>query len=190
MDKPIVIALNGEHNSGKDTAAEIICDLYKNAQTFAFANTLKHIISELLSVTYEMIEKDKRNHTKIYTIGNETYNMREILINFGEKIKLLGNGVWVKHVSKMLDKDNLNIITDLRYPEELNYLKKHNRVHVVKITSRYTDDLYKFDNLPYDYLIKNTGNLDDFRWEVEDKMSQVLNYYMISDGKAVLRYAT
>lgn len=97
------IAISGPMCSGKSTLANLICSLDNNYEIYSFGKKIKELAKDLFDM----------NNTKD----------RSLLINIANKMKDIDPDVWIKYVLKECsDKDNC-IIDDLRFENELEYLK-------------------------------------------------------------------
>ena len=98
------IAITGKMCSGKTYISEKLMNNY-NLQKYAFGDKVKEL-------AIEMFDMDYKN--------------RKLIQNLAEKMKEIDNNVWVKHIiNEIGNRDNI-IIDDLRFPNELEYLRKHN----------------------------------------------------------------
>lgn len=97
------IALCGKMGSGKSTIADLLNDEL-NFTTISFGHGVKKIAKDL----FNMKNKDR--------------NLLQIL---AEKIKEIDNNIWIKYALKDIKNIENIVIDDLRFPNELEYLKKH-----------------------------------------------------------------
>jgi len=138
----MIIGIYGEKRVGKDTTAKILSELL-GLEIKSFAKIPKEIISKTLGISIELFENLK----------NENQYYRQMIINFAEIMKeKLGKDIWVK----MLDKSDSFIISDLRFKEEVEAIKKINKNFIIiKIIDKNVKetDIHQFD---YDFIIDNT----------------------------------
>lgn len=114
------IALVGNMRSGKNTFSDVLVKEYGYTE-IAFAGELKRICKELFPEQF-------RN-------GNKP---REILQNVGQCMRSIDYDVWVKALDrkiKQYDGKNL-VITDVRYPNEVAYLRNNGFIIVQIIVYR------------------------------------------------------
>ncbi len=185
-----IIAITGNKGHGKDTVAEFIreileSDLEVKAKRFAFADTMKEIITKTLKLPLDSVESLKRaeQHGRVISCNVERpmqplifsdITMREVLQNFGQGMKdVFGEQVWVKHtvheIQKDWDKINCAIISDVRFPFEVEFLKEQKivfcPVRVIKVVrpDEIVEDTHEseteIEKIKEDYLIVNDGNL-------------------------------
>lgn len=99
------LAITGVMCSGKSTIANYLIKKY-NYSKFSFADDIKLLATDF----FEM--KDKN---------------RKLLQDIGTKMKEIDNLIWIKRLDKKIQGiENNIIIDDLRFPDELEYLKKNN----------------------------------------------------------------
>ena len=131
-----MIALYGEKRVGKDTTADIILK-YKPLKRVAFADLPKEIFCKTLNITREELEENKEKY-------------RPALNRFSEEMKNhFGKDVWAKVV-----KDENVIITDLRFIEEYEYIKKFNPIIIHIVDKNKKEE--NIHNLPFHFEIDNT----------------------------------
>lgn len=95
-------AIYGPMCSGKTTIANIIKRENKEYEIFSFGEKIKELAKEL----FNMKNKD-----------------RTLLINIASKLRDIDEDVWAKYVVNQTKDKEFCIIDDLRFQNELNYLK-------------------------------------------------------------------
>ena len=136
-----IVALAGHIGSGKDTLATVLEQVLKAEpelaqlaiHRMAFADPIKDIICEQFNISRSFLETTKR--TKDPPQGFER-PIRELLQHVGD-FRTFKADVWVDALLRKLPSDGLVIITDVRYPNELEALKK--RGAYVVLLSRHLD---------------------------------------------------
>jgi hypothetical protein len=125
MDKSkmSIIVLRGFSNSGKDYVGRILCDKY-NYRRFAFADSLKKIVAKDFNCDIRQLHTQEGKLQICQTDSNKrTY--RQILIDEGERLRLLDIGIFVKYCCQEIRElgviQNI-VITDWRMPDELKIL--------------------------------------------------------------------
>ena len=117
----MIIGLAGPANSGKTTVSNIILQKFKDFSEDAFALGVKNIVCDLFSVNHEFIEKYKRIQENA---PNLNMPMRNILQFVGDGMKNIKSDVWIQSLlHRIEDKQNV-IISDVRYMDEMEALKK------------------------------------------------------------------
>lgn len=114
------VALVGNMRSGKNTFGDILVKEYGYTE-ISFADELKRICKELFPEQFKN--------------GNKP---REILQNVGQCMRSIDYDVWVKALDRKIkhyDGKNL-VITDVRYPNEVDYLRNNGFIIVQIIVYR------------------------------------------------------
>ncbi|MEJ7218392.1 AAA family ATPase [Staphylococcus gallinarum] len=124
----INIAITGKMRSGKDTVAKnlinLMCEQYK-VHAIAFGDSLKYYVKQLFNDEFA----DDRKPRELYQWFGQTLRMRD-------------EDIWIKQLINSIDKNNsqpvpynttiVNIITDLRQPNEYKFCKD-NGFYIVKV---------------------------------------------------------
>ena len=174
------IALSGLKRSGKDTIGSYLIQNY-SCKRFAFADEVKRLARELFPE--EFVQNDKPV---------------DLLQWLGNTMRQRNPDVWINRVSTMiqLTKDpvpNL-VVTDVRYPNEVQALKnlgftivkvqvpvevsiERSKATEVNFTEELllheSEQLAQSTEQYYDYIIENTGTLEELYSKV-DEMVEVL----------------
>ena len=136
---PRIISLSGLQGSGKDTAADILCERY-GYKRISFASTLKDAVSAVFGWDREMLEGrsaeareqreqvDKWWSTRLQMQG---LTPRRVLQEWGTDV--LRNhfhaDIWVASLERQImtaPADARFVITDSRFPNEINVLRRLN----------------------------------------------------------------
>tara|TARA_R100001463_G_scaffold103656_2_gene158102 strand:- start:16295 stop:16849 length:555 start_codon:yes stop_codon:yes gene_type:complete len=172
-----IIGLSGKKKSGKDTvyrlAGEYLKKHYKaKAGRVAFADPLKHEVSEITGFTLEFIEKHKDE-------------LRSLLQVWGADFRRAFNGsdYWINKmrpiVEQSADHYDVLFITDCRFKNEVSYIKEigGTLVKVERRESGYPEpfDVHSSENDlnnygDYDYILNN----DKTKEELTRSVSQML----------------
>jgi len=179
--KTKIIGIAGLAGSGKDTVGEAIQAFGKlekeNWEIKKFAGTLKQIASLLTGLKPEVFESQEH---KSRNLGKEWGHMtiREMLQRIGTEAMRdnLHPNVWVNALFSDYDHNNRWIITDLRFPNELQAIQNHNgmlikvvRPGVVGMNHYSETALDNFNK--WDHIIHNDGT----RYDLVQKVRQI--YY-------------
>lgn len=202
------IAISGKANSGKNTTASIILEelsMSDNKQirheTMAFADPIKEIILTMFpSARREFLygesafRSEKIPGAKNKSGGDLTY--RQALIDIGTMAREYNSSIWVECFDKRVKdieardttlpeslRTGMIIISDLRFQEEMDYLRnnnyfliKINRKNHSIINDKSETEQEKFSN--FDFIIDNNGTLTDLRDQIKDKMIPLLKKVM------------
>lgn len=167
------VALVGKIRSGKDTVGGMFGKEYKCFR-IAFGDEIGKVIREYFPEALEG--------------GKPRFHYQHI----GQRFRDLDNDVWVKALHRTiegLEERGINrfVVTDLRQPNEYEYLKSLG-FQVIKVETadeirlermNANGDNFKLsdlnheteqeiDDIPYDFLISNNTNLDDLYKQVKN----------------------
>ena len=135
----MIIGISGKARSGKDTFANMLmAELStheKSYQTMAYSDTLKEKVIEDFNLTANQVYGDlKEVPDKRYPKKDEGYwTPREILQHMGtEGFRHIEPTFWVRRLFERIgDQGNQNvIITDCRFPDEVDAVINHGGVHI------------------------------------------------------------
>ena len=97
------IAISGQMCSGKTTIAKCICEINPEYNIHSFGGKIKELARDLFNM-------DKTKD-------------RSLLINIANKMKDIDPDVWIKYILKECSHEKNCVIDDLRFANELEYLK-------------------------------------------------------------------
>jgi ribosomal protein S13 len=171
---------NGKFETKLDKLSDTDIDLINDGvlNRFAISDNLKRFVKDIFGFTDSQIEKYKRkSENKIkFDIGARRLNMRQILVLLANTVREYSNkDFWVlkviKNINTELEKNKtikiIPVITDLRFMEEYEVLKKNFNLKVIRIygincpdcennsQKNENKDEYDIENIPYDYFINN-----------------------------------
>lgn len=123
-----IIMLRGFSHSGKDFIGKILCEKY-GYKRYAFADSLKKIVAKEFNCPLEILHSQEG---KLQICENDplkrTY--RQILIDEALRLRNIDSSVFAKHCCTQIygfnpeDIPERIVITDWRYPNELEILTK------------------------------------------------------------------
>ena len=130
-----IIGVTGLASSGKSTIGNIVCENRKNWEVVSFASHLKDVVALLFAWDRNLLEGDTKESRdwretpdKFWSekLGKD-FTPRFAMQFFGTN--LLRNqfyeDIWVSSVEKKIMDSNKNIIiTDVRFPNEIDMIKK------------------------------------------------------------------
>lgn len=116
-----IIGISGAARSGKDTFADCLIDILNEngvkAKKMSFANQLKLEVRDFLRQTIGIDSFTQDDEEKKI--------IRPFLVTWGTEVRRKQNpNIWIESVEKQLQDDCINIITDVRFENEMNWLKE------------------------------------------------------------------
>jgi len=147
--KPIVIELTGLAHSGKDTSADYLVSTLKaqgiSAIKVGLADRLKVICQHLIKLFYGIeipieefydMEKKEMVRDDYPQFAGKPFKLRTILQLIGSEVfrELLWSGIWCDYVQRNYltsEKYQVVIMSDCRFPDEINYFKELERTHEI-----------------------------------------------------------
>jgi hypothetical protein len=150
----MIYLITGQKRAGKDFVGSILSD-YLECNTYAFADDIKLILSNMFGISIEVFNNLKNENKALYLSNLDSMGVnykrltsfRQLIQNFGQVMKkIYGESFWVDRlILKLKDnKDENIVITDLRYFVELetltNYFGKENITTIRVINNSLVDN--------------------------------------------------
>lgn len=162
--------MSGKARSGKDTAAEVITDGY-DAATLAFADDVK-------TIAYNCYDWN----------GKKDELGRKLLQDIGTTGRNYNRGIWADKVINRIQEwslcfsDNqLTVVTDTRYPNEIQQIKhEFSDVVTIRITRDSVEKLKHPSETAldqwadWDYVVENNGSLEEFQKKILEIMEGII----------------
>lgn len=178
-----IVAFGHKSRVGKDTACQILIDHFKTnypnlvVERKAFADSVKDISYKLfksngLKARQYYDEWPKERSTKLQPLNMDAV---EIWVAVGNKIREIYPQTWIDIILKDNSCDIL-IISDLRYPNELQEVKNQNGICVkiekdsAEIRNTVADNALN-DYTDWNLILKNNESIEDFR---QNLLSQIV----------------
>ena len=168
----MIIGLSGYAQSGKDATANLLCLNY-DYQRRAFADPMRHALQiinpKLDSITHVSDLVDDYG----WDIAKKNPEVRRLLQVLGTDFgrKMLGDDVWIKMTMRDLRQDDRVVISDVRFPNEADAIKKLggtvlriNRKNHSAVNGHPSE--HAMDNYMFNHVIYNDGTLEDLSDEV------------------------
>lgn len=163
----MIISLSGYCKSGKNTLANYISSKY-NFVELSFARKLKIICSTIFNKPLDYWE-DKNDFITIPELNNLT--KRQVLQNYGQFIRdNQGQNFFINYIDSIIKSDVSKnyIITDVRYLNELDYIKTINsylmyieRKDCKPVNKHISESYYQTIRDNSDFVIYNNRDLND-----------------------------
>lgn len=174
-----IIGLAGKARSGKDTLAGYLKGFLKNKhgrvfELFAFADVLKTRCQMDFGLTDDQLWGDSKEiPDERYKKPNSDgfWSPREIMQSVGSFYRTINFNFWIKQLNDQLINKKDVIITDIRYVNEADFVRKLNGV-LIKIVRDIDNNIHGKDhesevNLNnykfFDLIIENKGSLENLR---------------------------
>jgi hypothetical protein len=194
----MIIGISGKARSGKDTFAEFFGKALSKQTGYiyvmmAYAHELKCMAQKEFDLSWDQLWGDEKEtpderymktpepHSQHYTY----WTGREIMQAFGEFYRSIEYNFWVRKLfSAAEEKEYENvIITDCRYPNEIDPIKERDGYHIR--VNRNTDnnvhgkdhasETSLDDGYKVDFDIDNNGTIEDLKKAAEDTASAIIN---------------
>jgi hypothetical protein len=123
-----IISISGNARSGKDTLGNNFIDILRDsgikAVKVSFADELKKSVDQFLI--------EKTGISAFTEDDDEKKIIRPFLVCWGtDVIRKIDNNTWINKLEENLDLDAVNIITDLRFSNELDWVKRNDGLSVL-----------------------------------------------------------
>jgi hypothetical protein len=201
--RPHIITFSGLAHSGKDTSADYLVEKFNQlgikAIKIGLADRLKVISQKLIKLFYDIdipieefydMEKKELVREDLPDFEGKSFKLRTVLQKVGTEIfrDMLWSGIWCDYVAKnlsKLDEYQVIIISDCRFPDELDYFKQIKSRQLLSIrVDRPSCEKLAADNqthaseihvnsLPVNVVLHNSGTLENLYYKL-DKISNSL----------------
>ena len=168
----MIIGLSGYARSGKDSTAELLCLNY-GYRRVSFADPIRHALLTLNPRLDSITRLAEFVDDYGWDVAKQNPEVRRLMQVMGTEVgrTMLGDNVWIKMALADLSHNDRVVISDVRYPNEADAIKKlsgslwrinrHNHSAVNGHKSEHAMDNYMFNHVIY-----NDGTLDDLSDEV------------------------
>jgi len=169
MKNKLIILVSGYAKSGKDVFSNFLVD-NNNFLNFKISSKLKNDVSKKYNIPLKKLETQEGKE-EVYTINGVAKTGRQLLIETSAKERSKNNKVYINDVIHRIKcVDNNIVISDIRYPEEIesikNVFKERKIIHtrIFRFDHPTIDDRSEkqLENYPYDYKLDNTGDIKSF----------------------------
>lgn len=172
FDEQVLIGISAKKQSGKDeffkVMNELNNDLFENKK---FASKLKQICSLLTGLPIEYFY----NHEYYdYSLSNWKLTIRQMQQKIGTELfrNNFSENIWIDSLFCDFKKDSKWIITDVRFPNELQSIRAKKGIIVrieresVKDNDNHASETSLDGYTNWDYIIYNNSTLEDYRKEI------------------------
>lgn len=168
MSKKTILMLGHQSKVGKDTLADLLVER-SGFKKIAFADKLKEICSDLFFIPlHEFYDEALKNEV----VSKYGITRRRILQIVGQGMFTVDKCVWVNHAIEKFGDLNKIVITDFRFPHEIERIQTFSSDYEVTTIKLHRDGVPEFSGsndpselalmeYPWPYHIYNNGTLDE-----------------------------
>lgn len=184
----MIIGLIGYAGSGKDTTADFLVENY-NFTKLSFGSILKDVVASLFSWPRELLEGDT-NESRIFRETKDEWWSKELNMEITPRkmFQMIGTDImrnhfhtdiWLLSLKKKLTQYDNVIITDIRFNNEYDFVKKLGGI-IIKIVRpnisilNHSSEL-SIDKFDYDYSIINNDNIESLLFKIIKLIRKLLN---------------
>ncbi len=182
----MIIALHGRAGAGKDTFAEYL-SAERHFSRIAFADPLREfLMSQNPWVRNEKTDEFRRLNYVINAYGWQGYkkspygaDLRVLIQRTGTEAgrEIINNDVWVNITTERVLSEKDVIVTDCRFPNELEAMKNlgAQTVKIVRPGERINDHSSEQDlpDMAFDWLIYNSGTFKDLEHKAKSLLGNL-----------------
>lgn len=178
----MLIGLSGKKRAGKDTVAAYLVEKYGFVQV-AFADPLREAALKVDPIiTAATITESLRTFRLSDLVGSQGWEaakehpeVRRILQRMGVGVRDLDPDFWLRiaaeKIGVMMDARRDVVVTDVRFPNEADYIKRHGfLIRVIRPGLDHADaheSETALDDYPHDAYLINDGSVQDLRDQVD-----------------------
>ena len=183
--RDIILTISGYKGVGKTTFANRVKEELEKVEGYnpvviGLADAVKKEVAEVFGISLDELEELKRDESKkVY----EDMSMRDYLISYAEhKKQKAGADFWVKKAwnnfltQKQQDKENILVISDLRFPEEQGFLDSQTDADFIfnifleienyRVNKDFGEKFYQQLNIDYWIIVQKQDELQEKAKEV------------------------
>lgn len=166
----MILGISGKAESGKDTIANIIKEIYPDTVILHFGDALKDVVSRAFNIVRETLDSQE-GKKEIYPYLGIT--KREILQKVGTLFREnFFEDIWINNVMNQIDNPNgIYVIPDVRYPKELEAIQYMGglviRVERPGIKRMEHHSETALDDYPFEHIINNDGTIKDLKDKIK-----------------------
>jgi hypothetical protein len=181
-ENTIAIGMIGKAGSGKDTVCDYLSDKH-NFRRIALADPLRDIAQLFLVADRQSVWDRKIRELPLTflrkMIDGTFWSVRKLLQYMGTEMfrVLIDDSVWVRNASQRMEPDSSYIISDVRFPNEVDLLRNNfgGRYLLIKVTRPGYDGkgvgiaghASEAHDLEADITVENDGALEDLYQKIE-----------------------
>lgn len=201
MTKPLFVGLSGKKQTGKDTTLSFLENVLHDVQNTSFAWPLKEYVAvRILGIPRELaFGTNEQKETPTHIMWDSMFReIREDYRELGMKdprcgpmtvrevLQVVGTDwyrrvypdVWVDFPFRQEWNSKIVVITDCRFPNEVEAIKQHGGVILRLERDTGLEDSHpsekELDNYQFDHVYSNNGSLEDLEAFVTDFAEKVI----------------
>ena len=188
-----IIVLSGNIGSGKDSIADCLSDFFYIK--VSFAEKLKDLLAFLFDWNRDLLEgvTQESRQWREKKDGEWDITPREAMNLVGTKLfrDNFREDIWVKftekRVKELLKRGKEVVITDCRFVNEAEMLKKLGGVFIY-VKRGEKEPEYEMSKIEYDYVINNDGTKKELILKLYEVLNKITGYNIAYDDDDYLRY--
>lgn len=177
----MIIGLTGYAQSGKDTVAKILVENYGYTRV-AFADKIREFLYETNpmfdNVAGEPLFVRERVDRDGWEEAKKSPHIRRLLQNSGVAArKVFGENFWVQQALREVHFEGNYVITDVRFTNEADAIKKYDNSQIWRIKRLGVDAINahvsetQMDGYPVDQIFINNSTIEDLEVLVKTRMA-------------------
>ena len=184
----MIVAFGYKSRVGKNTCSNLLelefleLDPSLKLGLCSFASELKHVCNTMFNWAGLQGEHFYEEHPELKTeilpeLGKSPVS---IWIEMSEKVaKTFHPAIWTKITLENQKEDDFTIISDLRFPIEVEEIKNNNGIIVKVNRQTYMHNDYKSDQAlddftAWDYVIENNGTVEDLKEKISELAKKLM----------------
>ncbi len=184
-----IIGIVGKKGVGKSTVANYICN-NRNTKEFTFSHNMKSFLSTVYHIPIENFIDNNLKEVKIDKLGTTPRRLMQIfgmaMREFQEKYipELRINNPWLHNVKEKIIEDfdqkvDIVIISDIRFPDELDMIKSMGAtvIEIIRnvIINDYSNHISEtsLGSIDVDFIINNNGTKEELYSKIDNILANL-----------------
>lgn len=177
----MIIGIAGYKGSGKDTAGSVLIQNY-GFQRISFAKPIKDLVSDMFNIDRYEIEGScelTRELREDPSRGAYGMSQRKLLQDIGTGLRhIVHKDIWVDMTIKQCMADENYVITDVRFPNEVEAIHKDGGFVIGVKRPGFRGDGHEsehaLDNTALPYIVNNDGTMEDLKNKIDKLIGEKL----------------
>ena len=179
----MIIGIAGYKGSGKDTAGSVLIQNYGFTRV-SFAKPIKDLVSNMFGIDRYVIEgsceltRELREDPKQGAYG---LSQRKLLQDIGTGLRhIVHKDIWCDMLIKECDPNENYVITDVRFPNEVEAINKDGGFVIGIKRPGHNGDGHEsehaLDNTALPYIVHNDGTMEDLKLKIDRLIGDKLRW--------------